>query len=114
MSSVEFSLQAVTITYLDRIEALDKRTVNAVLEWNPDVISIAAKLDEERKAGKIRGPLHGIPILLKDNIDTGDKMKTTAGSLAMMDAPTPKDAVVVAKLREAGAVLLGKTNLSEW
>ncbi len=114
MASGEQSCQTLTSAYLDRIEALDKRTANAVLEWNPDVMTIAAKLDEERKAGKLRGPLHGIPILLKDNIDTADKMKTTAGSLAMMDAPTPKDAGIVVKLREAGAVLLGKTNMSEW
>ena len=72
-------------------------------------------MDRERKAGKVRGPLHGIPVVIKDNIDTADKMKTTAGSLALADAPTPaKDAFIVSKLREAGAVLLGKTNLSEW
>ncbi len=114
MASGELSCQALTIAYLDRIEALDKRTVNAVIELNPDAMTIAAAMDEERKAGKLRGPLHGIPILIKDNIDTGDKMKTTAGSMAMIDAPTPKDAGVAAKLREAGAVILGKTNLSEW
>jgi len=114
MASGELTCQAVTVAFLDRIDALDKRTVNAVLEWNPDVMAITAKLDEERKAGKLRGPLHGIPILLKDNIDTADKMKTTAGSLAMLDAPMPKDAGIATKLREAGAVLLGKTNMSEW
>jgi amidase len=114
MAAGEQSCQSLTSAYLDRIEALDKRTINAVLEWNPDVMTIASQLDEERKAGKLRGPLHGIPILLKDNIDTGDKLKTTAGSLAMLDAPTPKDSGIAAKLRESGAVLLGKVNMSEW
>lgn len=114
MAAGEFTCQTITMAYLDRIDALDKRTVNAVIEFNPDAMQIAAKMDEERKAGKLRGPLHGIPILIKDNIDTADKMLTTAGSLALVGAPTPKDSGIAAKLRDAGAVLLGKTNLSEW
>jgi amidase len=86
-----------------------------VLEINPDAMWTAERMDAERKAGKVRGPLHGIPVLIKDNIDTADKMKTTAGSLALVDAPTPKqDAFVVKQLRDAGAIILGKTNLSEW
>src|SRR5205807_4012406 len=81
----------------------------------PDALAIADQMDKERKSGKVRGPLHGIPIVIKDNIDTADKMKTTAGSLALLDAPPPKqDAFLVKQLRDAGAVILGKTNLSEW
>ena len=100
-----------------RIRALDQAgpKLNAVIELNPEALVLAKALDAERKAGKVRGPLHGIPVLLKDNLDTADRMKTTAGSLALADAPAPKeDAFVVRRLREAGAVLLGKTNLSEW
>lgn len=103
--------------YQARIRALDQSgpKLNSVIELNPEALAIARALDAERKAGKLRGPLHGIPVLIKDNIDTADRMKTTAGSLALVDAPVPKeDAFIVAKLREAGAVLLGKTNLSEW
>lgn len=103
--------------YFARIEALDKSgpRLNAVIEANPDALEIALALDAEMRAKGPRGPLHGIPVLIKDNIDTADKMKTTAGSLALMDAPTPaSDAPIVARLREAGAVILGKTNLSEW
>ena len=100
--------------YLARIAAIDNK-LNSIIELNPDAIAIAEKMDAERKAGKTRGPLHGIPVLIKDNIDTADKMKTTAGSLALVDAPAPKqDAFIVKQLREAGAVILGKTNLSEW
>ncbi len=109
-------LSAVTLTthYLTRIEQLNPDLL-AVVEVNPDALELAAALDAERAAGRIRSPLHGIPVLLKDNIDTADRMKTTAGSLALMDAPTPaRDAFVVRQLREAGAVILGKTNLSEW
>jgi amidase len=106
--------RAVTQAYLDRIADLDKK-LNSVIEINPDALAIADQMDRERVAGKVRGPLHGIPVLIKDNLDTADKMKTTAGSLALLDAPTPKrDAFVVKQLRDAGAVLLGKTNLSEW
>jgi len=88
--------------------------VNAIIEINPDALQIAEQLDRERKAKGPRGPLHGIPILIKDNIDTGDRMQTTAGSLALAGAPAPNDAFVAAQLRKAGAVILGKTNLSEW
>lgn len=104
-------------SYQARIRALDQAgpRLNAVIELNPDAASSAQALDAERRAGKVRGPLHGIPVLIKDNIDTADRMKTTAGSLALADAPAPKeDAFIVQRLREAGAVLLGKTNLSEW
>ena len=97
-----------------RIKALDPK-LNSIVEINPDALAIASELDRERKAGRVRGALHGIPVLIKDNIDTADKMKTTAGSLALLDAPTPqRDAFIVAQLRAAGAVILGKTNLSEW
>jgi amidase len=100
--------------YLARIADVDKK-LNSIIELNPDALSIAAEMDKERKSGKIRSPLHGIPVAIKDNIDTADKMKTTAGSLALLDAPTPKqDAFIVQRLRKAGAVILGKTNLSEW
>ncbi|HET9014053.1 MAG TPA: amidase [Thermomicrobiaceae bacterium] len=102
--------------YLDRIAALDQRGphINSVLQLNPDALAIARALDKERKAGHVRGPLHGIPILLKDNIDTGDKMDTTAGSLALLGSKPTADAPVAAQLRAAGAVLMGKTTLSEW
>ena len=88
--------------------------LHSVIEINPDALAIADQLDAERKAGRVRGPLHGIPILIKDNIATADRMMTTAGSLALAGAPAPRDAFIVARLREAGAVILGKTNLSEW
>ncbi|HEX3554056.1 MAG TPA: amidase [Thermoanaerobaculia bacterium] len=102
--------------YLDRIAKLDQGgpRVNSVLELNPDARQIARSLDAERKAHHVRGPLHGIPVMLKGNIDTGDKMSTTAGSLALLGPPAPQDATVAARLRAAGAVILGKTNLSEW
>lgn len=100
--------------YLNRIKQIDGK-INSIIEVNPDALAIAEQIDTERQSGKIRSPMHGVPIIIKDNIDTADKMKTTAGSLALMDAPTPKeDAFIVKKLRESGAVLLGKTNLSEW
>jgi amidase len=102
--------------YLARIEALDRRgpTLRSVLEINPDAAAIAEALDRERKAKGPRGPLHGVPILIKDNIDTADRMTTTAGSLALEGSRPSRDAFVVQRLREAGAVILGKTNLSEW
>ncbi|MEO7084061.1 MAG: amidase [Gemmatimonadaceae bacterium] len=102
--------------YLARIDALDQKgpSVNAVLELNPDAASIAATLDNERKAGKLRGPLHGIPVFIKDNIDTADKMHTSAGSLALATHIAARDSYVAERLRAAGAVILGKTNLSEW
>ncbi len=109
LSSVE-----LVSRYRARIAALDDK-LRAVIELNPDAEKIAAALDSERAAGKVRGPLHGMPILVKDNIDTGDSMLTTAGSLALASsAPAKRDAFVVGKLRAAGAVILGKTNLSEW
>jgi amidase len=110
------SAVALTQAYLARIDALDKRgpAINSVIELNPDALAIAAELDRERAAGKVRGPLHGIPILIKDNIDTADRMHTTAGSLALSENIAARDAGVVKRLREAGAVILGKTNLSEW
>lgn len=114
MSSGKMSARQITQKYLDRIREIDGK-LNSVIEINPDALAIADALDKERKAGKLRSPLHGIPVLIKDNIDTADKMKTTAGSLALVDAPAPKqDAFIVQKLRRAGAIILGKTNLSEW
>ncbi len=106
----------LTAAYLARIAAIDVRgpALRSVIEVNPDALTIAAAMDAERRAGKVRGPLHGIPVLIKDNIDTGDKMQTTAGSLALVGQPAPRDAFLVERLRAAGAVLLGKTNLSEW
>jgi amidase len=101
--------------YLTRIDAIDRRGgLNSILELNPDAEAIAKQLDAERRAGRVRGPLHGIPVTLKGNIDTGDKMQTTAGSLALAGAPATQDATVAKKLRDAGAIILGKTNLSEW
>ena len=102
--------------YLARIEAYDQRgpALNAVSVVNPQAAAAAEDLDRERRAGAVRGPLHGIPILIKDNIATADRMMTTAGSLALANVKPPKDAFIVGRLREAGAVILGKTNLSEW
>jgi len=102
--------------YLERISTLDEHgpTINSILEVNPDARRIARALDQERKQGHVRGPLHGIPVTLKGNIDTGDRMETTAGSLALVGAPAHQDATVAARLRAAGAVILAKTNLSEW
>lgn len=114
MSSGRATSVSITRGYLVRIANIDKK-INSVIEVNPDALAIAAWMDRERRSGQVRGPLHGIPVVLKDNIDTADKMKTTAGSLALVDAPTPKrDAFIVSRLRAAGAVILGKTNLSEW
>ena len=106
----------LTDAYLARMDEIDSAgpTLRSVIERNPDARSIAEMMDEERKAGRVRGPLHGIPVLIKDNIDSADKMMTTAGSLALVGTPAPKDAFIVDRLRAAGAVLLGKTNLSEW
>ncbi|HXG83268.1 MAG TPA: amidase [Pyrinomonadaceae bacterium] len=114
MQSGEISAERLTRKYLERIKDIDPK-LNSVIETNPDAERIAEDLDRELKAGRIRGALHGIPVLIKDNIDTADRMKTTAGSLAMINAPTPKkDAFLVQQLRKAGAVIIGKTNLSEW
>jgi amidase len=116
MKSGRYTARGIAEKYLQRIEALDKRgpSVNSVIELNPDALALAEASDKERKAKGARGPLHGIPMLIKDNIDTADKMMTTAGSLALVGSKVPKDSVVAQKLREAGAVILGKTNLSEW
>ncbi|MCC2546729.1 amidase [Hymenobacter sp. BT175] len=116
MQSGQHSARSLTELYLQRIEAIDKGgpKLNSVIEVNPDALSIADALDKERKAGRLRGPLHGIPVLVKDNIDTRDQMQTTAGSLALAGHKAVQDAFIVQKLRAAGAVLLGKTNLSEW
>jgi amidase len=116
MQSRELSSHALVQAYLDRIAAIDKSgpEINAVIELNPDALAIADQLDAERNSGKVRGPLHGIPVLIKDNIDTADRMHTTAGSLALADSTASRDATVAASLRAAGAVILGKTNLSEW
>jgi amidase len=116
MRSGRLTARSIAERYLTRIENVDKHgpSVNSVIEVNPDALSLAAELDRERKAKGPRGPLHGIPVLIKDNIATRDRMMTTAGSLALVGAQPPKEAFVVKKLREAGAVILGKTNLSEW
>ncbi len=108
--------RALTERCLQRIAAMDKRgpAINAVIELNPDATAIADALDGERRSGRVRGPLHGIPVLIKDNIDSADQMRTTAGSLALADSRSLQDAFIVQRLRAAGAVLLGKTNLSEW
>ena len=110
------SARTLAEKYMAKIEAVDRQgpTLRAVLEVNPDALAIADRLDAERKAGKVRGPLHGIPVLIKDNIGTADRMQTTAGSLALVGAVPEKDAHIVQRLRDAGAVILGKTNLSEW
>lgn len=114
MQKGEYSAAELTRKYIQNIRSSDGK-INSIIEINPDAVSIATQMDRERKAGKVRGPLHGIPVVLKDNIDTADKMKTTAGSLALVDAPVPqRDAFLVEQLRNAGAVILAKTNLSEW
>ena len=116
MDTGELTALSLTRAYLDRIRTLDWAgpTVNSVIELNPDAEAIAAGLDAERSQGQVRGPLHGIPILLKDCIATADRMETTAGSLALLGSTVPRDAGVAASLRAAGAVLLGKANMSEW
>src|SRR6185437_3765168 len=111
------SSEEICKLYLARIQALDRNgpELRAVIETNPDALAIARRLDAERRSNKVRGPLHGIPVLLKDNLDTADGLQTTAGSLALLGQPRPqRDAWAVTKLRQAGAVILGKTNLSEW
>jgi amidase len=116
MASGKYTSEQISNLYLNRIADVDKKGpfLNSVIEINPDAVAIARSMDAERKAGKTRGPMHGVPILIKDNIDTGDKMQTTAGALAMEGHLATADAFVVKKLRAAGAVILGKTNLSEW
>jgi amidase len=126
MTAGEISARSLTSAYLARIDEIDndcsrsacekKKTpgLNAVIEVNPDALAVAAELDKERKAKGPRGPMHGIPVLIKDNIDTADRMQTTAGSMALIGSKPSQDSSVARKLREAGAVILGKTNLSEW
>ena len=116
MQAGRASARSIAEQYIARIEAVDRSgpSLHSVIEVNPDALAIADQLDAERRAGRVRGPLHGIPILVKDNIATADKMMTTAGSLALAGVKPPADAFVAARLREAGAVILGKTNLSEW
>ena len=117
MKSGKYTARAITEKYLSRIEGIDKSgpALNSVIEVNPDAVEIAESLDRERKEKGGRGPLHGVPLLIKDNIDTADKMMTTAGSLALVGGPKPaRDSLVAQQLRKAGAVILGKTNLSEW
>jgi len=116
LQSGRYSSRSLVEKYLDRIKDIDKNgpALNSVIETNPDAESIAAALDRERKERGARGPLHGIPILIKDNIDTADRMMTTAGSLALVGSKPAQDAFVAKRLRDAGAVILGKTNLSEW
>jgi|UniRef100_UPI00404B7101 amidase len=116
MAAGEVTAEALTQAYLDRIAAIDQAgpKLNAVIELNPDALAIARASDRERATGKTRGPMHGIPVLVKDNLDSADRMHTTAGSLALMNSKPMADSTVVAQLRQAGAVILGKTNLSEW
>jgi amidase len=116
MAAGELTARAAAEEYLARIDRLDRSgpRLNSVIERNPDALAIAGALDAERRARGPRGPLHGIPILLKDNIDTADRMGTSAGSLALAGSRPPRDATVALRLRQAGAVILGKTNLSEW
>ena len=116
MTSGKYTARSLAEKYLARIEAVDRTgpALRSVIELNPDALALADSLDKERKEKGPRGPLHGIPLLVKDNIDTADKMATTAGSLALVGTKPPRDAFLVARLRQAGAVILGKTNLSEW
>lgn len=116
MEKGELTSKQLTQYYLDRIEAIDRNgpTLKSIIEVNPDAMEIAEALDQERATSGPRGPMHGIPVVLKANIDTADKMDTTAGSLAMLGHKAPKDSFIVARLRESGAVLLAKANLSEW
>ena len=116
MASGKRTARSITQLYLNRIAALDRKgpTLRHVIEVNPDALAVAESLDRERKGGRVRGPLHGIPMLLKDNLDTADRMTTTAGSLALAGSTPAQDSTVAAKLRAAGVVFLGKANLSEW
>jgi amidase len=116
MKSGKFTAQSLVRTYLERIDDVDRSgpKINSVIELNPEAAAIAEVLDRERKLGKLRGPLHGIPLLIKDNIDTADRLTTTAGSLALEGSHATRDSFVAKRLRDAGAIILGKTNLSEW
>lgn len=116
MAAGRLTAVALTEAYLQRIGQIDRAgpKLNAIIELNPDALALAEQADRERAAGRVRGALHGLPVLVKDNLDTADRMRTTSGSLALLEARPLQDSTVVAKLRAAGAVLLGKTNLSEW
>ena len=116
MAQGKYTAHALVEKYLARIAEIDQQgpQLKSVLEVNPDALAIANGLDQERKQGRVRGPLHGVPVLIKDNLDTADRMQTSAGSLALLGSRPPQDSFVAQKLREAGAVILGKTNLSEW
>jgi len=116
MASGRLTSERLTRAYIERIHALDSSGpgVNAIMELNPDALAMARRADEQRRHGVVLGPLHGIPVLLKDNIDTGDRMQTSAGSFALVGTPAPRDSTVAANLRAGGAVILGKTTLSEW
>jgi amidase len=116
MASGQLSSRALVDAYLSRIDAIDRGGpgLNSIIELNPDARHIAGALDDERAHGHVRGPLHGIPVLVKDNIDTADRMQTAAGSLALVGRPALTDSTTAARLRSAGAVILGKTTLSEW
>jgi amidase len=116
MRSGALTAKALTQAYLDRIQALDRQgpALRSIIETNPEALAISEALDKERLDKKVRGPLHGIPVLLKDNVDTADRMTTTAGSLALAGSIPPRDSFIAQRLRQAGAVLLGKANMSEW
>jgi len=116
MKAGKFTAHSLARRYLERISEIDRSgpKINSVIEINPEAEAMAAAMDQERKQGRLRGPLHGIPILIKDNIDTADRMMTTAGSLALEGSHATRDSFVAKKLRDAGAIILGKTNLSEW
>jgi len=116
MRSGKYTSRSLVQKYLERIDAIDKKGpgLNSLIELNPDALDIADTLDKERKEKGVRGPMHGIPVVIKDNLDTADKMATTAGSLALVGSKPPSDSFAVQQLRRAGAVILGKTNLSEW
>jgi amidase len=116
MAAGKFTAHSLARKYLDRIDEIDKHgpAINSIIELNPDALAFASDLDKERRAQRSRGPLHGIPVLIKDNIDTHDRMTTTAGSLALGGSIPLQDSFVAKKLRDAGAVIIGKTNLSEW
>jgi len=116
MRSRRYTARSIAELYLARMDAIDRAgpAINSVIERNPDALRIAEERDAERRAGRVRGPLHGIPVVIKDNIDTADRMRTSAGSLALAESIAPRDAFIAQRLREAGAVILGKTNLSEW
>src|SRR6266700_5569536 len=113
MASGQLTSRQLTRGYIDRIQSLNP-LLHSVIELNPNAIAIASQLDNERRRGQVRGPLHGIPLLVKDNIATDDQMQTTAGSLAIYGNHVPADSVIIQQLRAAGAIILGKSNLGEW